>query len=225
MLSYRALFPVAALGRHRRRPSLLRSSPLRRSSLLGAPSERSPPPLPTAFAFWSFARRFLCRPRNPLLRCASHISSGRRHRAFCSAPLLGRPPAVTCRSAKAHRVFSPPPACHLCTHASTGASPTAVRRARKHRPRRSLVPQSADTCGRGRAPGRDGAHVSVVKFQPSSCLLSFALSSLEVGSRLFSPCIFFSRTRLHPPYSPTRRPLRVTTYMKNRSFFLILRIH
>lgn len=63
MLSYRALFPVAALGRHRRRPSLLRSSPLRRSSLLGAPSERSPPPLPTAFAFWSFARRFLCRPQ------------------------------------------------------------------------------------------------------------------------------------------------------------------
>lgn len=208
MLSYRALFPVAALVRHRRRPSLLRSSPLRRSSLLGAPSERSPPPLPTAFAFWSFARRFLCRPRNPLLRCASRISSRRRHRAFSSAPLLGRPPAVTCRSAKAHRVFSPPPACHLCTHASTGASPTAVRRARKHRPRRSLVPQSADTCGRGRAPGRDGAHVSVVKFQPSSCLLSFALSSLEVGSRLFSPCIFFSRTRLHPPYSPTQPPLK-----------------
>ena len=50
----------------------------------------------------------------PLKRCASHISSGRRHRAFCSAPLLGRPPAVTCRSAKAHRVFSPPTACHLC---------------------------------------------------------------------------------------------------------------
>lgn len=115
MLSYRALFYVAALGRHRRRPSLLRSNPLRRSSLLGAPSERSPPPLPTAFAFWSFARRFLCRPRNPLLRCASRISSRRRHRAFSSAPLLGRPPAVTCRSAKAHRVFSPPPACHLCS--------------------------------------------------------------------------------------------------------------
>lgn len=208
MLSYRALFPVAALVRHRRRPSLLRSSPLRRSSLLGAPSERSPPPLPTAFALWSFARRFLCRPLNPLLRCAKAHIFRVRHRAFSSAPLLGRPPAVTCRSAKAHRVFSPPPACHLCTHASTGASPTAVRRARKHRPRRSLVPQSADTCGRGRAPGRDGAHVSVVKFQPSSCLLSFALSSLEVGSRLFSPCIFFSRTRLHPPYSPTQPPLK-----------------
>lgn len=113
MLSYRALFPVAALVRHRRRPSLLRSSPLRRSSLLGAHSERSPPPLPTAFALWSFARRFLCRPLNTLLRCASHISSGRQHRAFSSAPLLGRPPAVTCRSAKAHRVFSPPPASHL----------------------------------------------------------------------------------------------------------------
>ena len=202
MLSYRALFPVAALVRHRRRPSLLRSSPLRRSSLLGAPSERSPPPLPTAFALWSFARRFLCRPLNPLLRCASHISSGRQHRAFSSAPLLGRPPAVTCRSAKAHRVFSPPPACHLCTHASTGASPTAVRRARKHRPRRSLVPQSADPCGRGRAPGRDGAHVSVVKFLPKSWGLSFGLFRLEVGSRLFSPCVFFSQRT--PP--PTLRP-------------------
>ena len=216
MLSYRALFPVAALGRHRRRPSLLRSSPLRRSSLLGAPSERSPPPLPTAFALWSFARRFLCRPPSfprrreplPLKRCASHISSGRQHRAFSSAPLLGRPPAVTCRSAKAHRVFSPPPACHLCTHASTGASPTAVRRARKHRPRRSLVPQSADTCGRGRAPGRDGAHVSVVKFQPSSCRLSFALSSLEVGSRLFSPCIFFSQRTPPPTLQPHPPPLK-----------------
>ena len=114
MLSYRALFPVAALGRHRRRPSLLRSSPLRRSSLLGAPSERSPSPLPTAFAFWSFARRFLCRPRDPLLRCAKAHIFRVRHRAFCSAPLLGRPPAVTCRSAKAHRVFSPPTVCHLC---------------------------------------------------------------------------------------------------------------
>ena len=122
MLSYRALFPVAALGRHRRRPSLLRSSPLRRSSLLGALSERSPSPLPTAFALWSFARRFPCRPPSfprrreplPLKRCASRISSGRQHRAFSSAPLLGRPPAVTCRSAKAHRVFSPPTVCHLC---------------------------------------------------------------------------------------------------------------
>ncbi len=206
MLSYRALFPVAALGRHRRRPSLLRSSPLRRSSLLGALSERSPSPLPTAFAFWSFARRFPCRPRNPLLRCAiAHIFRV-RHRAFSSAPLLGRPPAVTCRSAKAHRVFSPPPVCHLCTHASTGASPTAVRRARKHRPRRSLVPQSADPCGRGRAPGRDGAHVSVVKFLPKSWGLSFGLFRLEVGSRLFSPCVFFSQRTPPPTLQPHPPP-------------------
>ena len=49
----------------------------------------------------------------PLKRCAiAHIFRV-RHRAFSSAPLLGRPPAVTCRSAKAHRVFSPPPASHL----------------------------------------------------------------------------------------------------------------
>ena len=142
----------------------------------------------------------------PLKRCAiAHIFRV-RHRAFSSAPLLGRPPAVTCRSAKAHRVFSPPTVCHLCTHASTGASPTAVRRARKHRPRRSLVPQSADPCGRGRTPGRDGAHVSVVKFLPKFWGLSFGLSSLEVGSRLFSPCVFFSQRTPPPTLQPHPPP-------------------
>ena len=96
MLSYRALFPVAALVRHRRRPSLLRSSPLRRSSLLGAPSERSPPPLPTAFVLWSFTRRFLCRPQRHSREGGNLLPpKAVRYRAYLqggsTAPLVLRP--------------------------------------------------------------------------------------------------------------------------------------
>ena len=96
MLSYRALFYVAALGRHRRRPSLLRSNPLRRSSLLGAPSERSPPPLPTAFAFWSFARRFPCRPQRHSREGGNLLPpKAVRYRAYLqgggTAPFVQRP--------------------------------------------------------------------------------------------------------------------------------------